>query len=358
MQRIKPTSEKKKVGIISLFGLYNFGNRLQGYALDRVLRDMGFIPETVVLFRKLGVSICLSKFRKWMKAVRGETKSVSRDERFQQFVAGQSIRYIFVPSQIKSLSNQYDFFCVGSDQVWNPDADLFPHTKLLQFAKPSQRIAVAPSFGVKSLPKSSIGEYKQYLNAYKALSAREEEGAMLIESLIGEKPQVIVDPTLALTADQWRQKESQDVVPSTPYVLVYFLGGWTGALGDYIEVGEDRSEKELQVIDLLDNGSPYYGSGPQDFLGLIDSADLVLTDSFHASVFSIIFGVPFRVYKRQESTSTYSRIRTLLETYRITGVEGFGPMPNYNANERVSLENQLNKQRERFIKYLKEALDA
>lgn len=356
MQSVNNVDKNKRVGIVSLFGLYNFGNRLQGYALDRILRDLGFEPETVVLYRKLGISVALAGIRSRIVKQKGTRQSIKRMERFREFIAEQSIRYIYLPTQISFLAKQYDYFCVGSDQVWNPRADLFSHTKLLKFAAPEQRVAVAPSFGVNSLPGGMLDEYESVLRCYKALSVREEDGAKIIEELVGVRPMVIVDPTLALTAEQWRVKADQGTVPGRPYILIYFLGGWSGEVTDYINL--DSVSASMKVVDLLDASSDYYGSGPQDFLGLIDEASLVLTDSFHASVFSTIFGTPFRVYRRNEVSSTYSRIESLISTYELDDVEGFGPVPLPAEERRTRIVSLLEVKRLEFVNYLKEALDA
>lgn len=346
--------KNQRVGIVSLFGLYNFGNRLQGYALDRVLRDLGLNPETLVFYRKLGISVALASVRRWIRLKKGTKQSVRRLERFKDFVAGQRIRYIVSPIQIQMLSRQYDYFFVGSDQVWNPQADLYPGTKLLEFALPEQRIAVSPSFGIDSLQEKVAEDYRAALSQYKALSVREETGSAIIEKLIGKRPPVLADPTLALTAEQWREIADVSMVPSEPYVLAYFLGGWNGILGEY--VSSDSVPDSIQIIDLMDVSSLNYGAGPQDFIGLIDNAALVITDSFHASVFSCILETPFRVYRRNEAVSTYSRIETLIHSCGLEDIEGFGPMPRLTLERNKQIVSQLNRRRLDFISYLEGAL--
>lgn len=347
-------NKMNKIGIISLFGLYNYGNRLQGYALDCALSELGFYPETIVLYRKLGLSFLAAQIRTFFRACIKSSNTKKRDNRFREFVSGQKIKYVIFPYQIRHLSKKYSYFCVGSDQVWNPNADLFKHTKLLEFAECGQKIAVAPSFGVSELPESCIDEYRLALSSYKSISVREEEGAALVESLVGKRPKVLIDPTLAISDHKWREVADYSFVPQQKYVLVYFLGGWSGNLSDYI-YGID--ENSYQVIDLLDNNSIYYACGPQDFIGLIDKANLVLTDSFHASVFSTLFGTPFRVFHRSEKLSTYSRIATLLKTYQVGNVEGYGAIPEISNDQRDITVGLLESKRIEFIQYLRKALD-
>lgn len=346
----------KHVGIVSLFGLYNYGNRLQGYALDKILTDLGFESETVVFYRKLGISVILSYLRTCLIEIKGSKQERRRVRRFKDFVASQRIRYVFYPAQIRAIANQYDFFCVGSDQVWNPEADLFSRTKLLEFAEPKQRVALSPSFGVDSLPSCVHKEYEMCLKDFRAISVREESGAQIVENLLGMRPPVLIDPTLALSEKEWRKKASYAMVPKCHYILAYFLGGWSKNLSDYIEL--PMSNTSVMVVDLLDKSSVYYGCGPQDFIGMIDNASCVITDSFHASVFSTILNTPFRVYRRNESTSTYSRIETFLQTYELDNVEGFGPIPSFDVGRRAKTMLTLKEKRLELVAFLREALDA
>lgn len=90
-------NKMNKIGIISLFGLYNYGNRLQGYALDCALSELGFYPETIVLYRKLGLSFLAAQIRTFFRARFKSSNTKKRDNRFREFVSGQKIKYVIFP---------------------------------------------------------------------------------------------------------------------------------------------------------------------------------------------------------------------------------------------------------------------
>jgi hypothetical protein len=235
------------------------------------------------------------------------------------FAAGQQVRYVMHPRQITRLQHEYDAFVVGSDQVWNPRADLYRGTQFLQFARPSQRIALAPSLGVSELNERERDLYRRELADFPRITVRESEAADLLDGLLGRTPAVLPDPTLGLTKSRWEKVADTGNAPQGAYVLTYFLGGASPAAKQEI----DRAARalNLRIVDLADRSVSAWGAGPQDFIASIARAKLVMTDSYHASVFSTIFEVPFYVFPRAETSSTYSRISTLLRNLDLKGRE-------------------------------------
>ncbi len=217
------------------------------------------------------------------------------------------------------LSDKFDFFSVGSDQVWNPT---YPHTseiRFLTFAKNNQKLSFAPSFGISELPGNVKEPYAKWLGDFPVLSVREERGAEIIKELTGKEAAVICDPTLTLLRNEWEQIEKRpECFPDAPYALTYFLGNETNASRRYIE--KIAKEKNLKVINLFDiRESEYYAVNPSEFIYLIHHADAVFTDSFHATVFSIIFKKDFVVFDRiEDGKSMGSRLKTLLEKFSLS----------------------------------------
>ena len=119
---------------------------------------------------------------------------------------------------------------------------------------------------------------------------------------------------MSLSKEKWREISEPPVwkLPET-YILCYFLGEKT----NYIEDIERLAQKNNStIIDIRDRGSEHYLTGPVEFLYLIDNADLVCTDSFHGSAFSLIFNTSFRVFNRIDSYKNMSsRLSTLLDTF-------------------------------------------
>lgn len=193
------------------------------------------------------------------------------------------------------------------------------------------------------------------------LSVRENEGAEIINRLAGRNAPVLVDPTMVLTKEDW--KSIADEFPSKPeknYLFTYILGNLSNEKEKSIK--EIAKDNNLEIVNLADqNKLDYYTSGPREFLDFIKSASLVLTDSFHASIFSIIFKTPFIVFDRMDNNLPMnSRINTLLKKFDL--MSRYNLSLNSNNNEIFSMnfdkvENILTKEREKVMSYLKEALD-
>ena len=131
--------------------------------------------------------------------------------------------------------------------------------------------------------------------------------------MTGRDVPVILDPTLCLTKEKWESIERKpDFADDQGYVLTYFLGNETNKYRRFIE----KQANGKRIIDLFDMREPeYYAADPAEFVWLIHHADAMFTDSFHGTIFSLIFHTPFVVFDRIESggTSMSSRIETLLK---------------------------------------------
>lgn len=344
---------RPRVGVVSLFGMYNFGNRLQGYAVHSILQAQGLLPTTIVAYRKLGLSLVKAKMTARFR--RQTSLDAARERRFVRFVSDQDIRYLLIPGQIRALQRRYDWFVVGSDQVWHPAADLYPGTKFLEFARPEQRIALSPSFGLSELPSSDHYSYGIALRGFSRLSIREQEGACLITSLTDKTPWVLPDPTIGLSRQEWDVVASNGEKREGRYVLLYFLGGVAPERRQMIHSMAMRLD--ASVIDLADRTSPFWASGPQDFLALIRAASLVLTDSYHASIFSTIFEVPFYVFAREEKESTYSRITTLFQMLSLEAHEGALLRPGDPVSQDFTTSTKmLEKRRIELLEFVRDSI--
>lgn len=316
-----------KNAIITITDRNNYGNRLQNYALQRILEKYG---KSCSLVENVSLSIYGRIKRNIRKFVSLKFPGFSykripcsvRRTYFEKFSDAYINEYKYTLKNRKiseDINNFYDYFFVGSDQVWNPTFESVASNidkYLLKFAIPKKRIAYAASFGISELPQKWKPCFAEELLKFKAISVREEAGAKIIKELTGRDAEVLIDPTMMIEADTWRkmiQKVPNKKVKKRPYVLKYFLGNQTEKRKEYIQSIADKNS--LEVYELLDINYPeLYAAGPDGFLDLIDHAALVCTDSFHAIAFSILFGKPFLVMNRTQENviSMSSRITTLL----------------------------------------------
>ena len=354
---------KKSVGIVTMYSPKpNYGNRLQHYAVQTVLEKMGF--DTV--------SYCFEKddfgtaklLRYWLYRLTGyrltshreywETE-ISRYLQFRKF-NGEYIK----TEQIQSTEDIHgkDFYVIGSDQVWNTSwyryNPMYRHMYLLDFAEPQKRVCFAPSFGIAQLPEEWKPWFREKLEQFPMLSVRENAGAQIIRELTGREATVVLDPTMLLTDEEWRTVAQNPKGVKDGYILTYFLAPKSEEAAECLaKVRGDRP-----VFELLDPKNPVVRTaGPSEFLWLFDHADLVLTDSFHACVFSLLFNKPFMVFARNDQgESMHSRLETLLKKFRLerkyaaSGLENDLWEHDYSEGYRV-----LDRERERTMEFLRKA---
>ena len=234
--------------------------------------------------------------------------SLARKEAFARFDSKLQIEYIKGrPS--RNLSNYYSLFSVGSDQVWCARYMRDPGWYFLRFAPRSKRVALCPSIGVASVSNDDARLLRRGLAGFDELSVREEDGAALIRELTGREATVLVDPTLMLTAEEWRDVADGRLTPAEPYVFAYILGKEDPARDALIA----RLAAGRQVIRISDrDDGTELPAGPAEFIDLVDHAALVVTDSFHGSVFATLLATPLVEVPRAGGEHMAGRIDTLV----------------------------------------------
>lgn len=361
----------RKIGIITLNGYFNYGNRLQNYALQETLRKYNYQVDTIWvdnIRRKeetnKNVKSALKSPKKILKKIYKkiylDPLNNQRELRFKEF----SRKYINEHS-IKIAENnlpeeflsQYEYFVTGSDQVWNPHFTKGSPLYHLTFAPKHKRIAYAPSFGVSEIPKEYSDDFKQWLSEMEHLSVREEAGANIIKLMTRRDASVVADPTMLLTKEEWLKiAKPAENKPKEEILLTYYLGQLPEETQKFIE--QYAQKFNLKVVNLAKaREKEYYLTDPSEFLDYINSAKLFVTDSFHGAVFSILFETPFVVTNRAGSLpSMNSRIDTLLSTYKleerhIQNIKGNALEINYSY-----VRDIIRQERERAFKYLSTAL--
>lgn len=357
----------KKVGIVTMSGNFNYGNRLQNYALQEAIKKHGYDVETIwnedfrflkVLKQKAVrfINYILSIFN-----IKNRRKIIARYKNFKKFTntkINNSKYTMYVNYVPKKLGNSYDYFVVGSDQVWNYTLNEITAKNFLGFSKKAKNIAYAPSLGISKIEEDWHEFFKKNLDNIKSLSCREEAGAKEIERITGRTCPVVLDPTMLLSANEWdKVVEKPKYIPQKKYILLYFLGEFTPKYKEQID--KVSKENDFEIINILDIHDKSYTCGPSEFLYLIKNASLVCTDSFHACVFSIIYKTPFLVFERyqKEISSMNSRIDTLVKKFSLENRKFNGEITNellecnFNvAHEKLELEKQ------KSYDYLKQSL--
>lgn len=327
----------------------NYGAALQGYALYCTLQEMGLDPQIVryeggqfqdnacryyLMRAKRRIRLLIQRIcpDKTEREIRSLTKKYALEIRLRErlFMSFQNENMVFYNKhrmtwqQLKRDYPHTDYYICGSDQIWNPhfkggrnDPGYF-----LQFApKGAVKIAYAPSFGCNDLPIKAQKTIKDYLSSFDAISVRENMGVEIISKYTGFPAQVVLDPTLLRSPEQWREVAHLPKGLPDRYILCYRFADSEQTKHKIDKVsamtGLPVVSLPLSVTSMRDENYQFvFNAGPREFIGLIDKAEIVCTDSFHATVFSILMKTPALVFLREEygsGDSMNSRVYSLLE---------------------------------------------
>lgn len=346
----------KKTAIVSCYFQHNYGSMLQAYATQMALDKLDYENETIdiagfnheikkakilyfakasltsdILISKLGMAknVLIKKFSKNDYARLSKVRS-DRFDAFGKKYFRLSSRYSSKEDLGKKCDENYSSVLVGSDQLWLPGNIAADYYTLNFVPTTVNSIAYATSFGQSSLPKDSAKKATIFLKKIKHIGVREESGQKLVKKLAGRNVPVVCDPTLLFTGDEWMKIQKKEPIIKGKYILCYFLGN-NPPHREFAEKLKKETGCKIVALTHLDEfvksdegyaDETPYNIDPADFLNLIRNAEYVCTDSFHCSVFSILYKkefYTFRRYNRNTRQSTNSRLDTL---FKITGIEG------------------------------------
>ena len=372
----------KKVAIVNRTNLKNYGSVLQVYALCEAVRLCGFVPEVVwekgnlsknwdvrprkllrVILKMLLHPSLLVETIKTILEVRGNKVPNIKADKFDTFVYEHLNCKFYSYSKLKCLaaSDEYHKFICGSDQVWCSTALYVDPMMYLCFAPKAKKIAYAPSLGRSYIPQYNVRQMKRYIKEFDSISVREEDGRHLVSVLVNRDVSLVLDPTLLLKKSEWSIIKSS--VSHRNYILCYFLDP---PKKDFLDWLYRFAEKEnLHIITLNNNISEMNDHvlldvvGVDEFLGIIDEAELVLTDSYHGMLFSIIYQKRFwsieRNYSQHDQSSRQKNILKLigLENRYVKDPK----LIDMSTIDYVKVSDSLDKEREKSLSFLQVALN-
>lgn len=341
----------KKIGIITICRCNNYGAELQAFALQRKLSLMGYDAEILdYLFykhpkhKKESFSMPAYKgypFKRkmaellfpWMecfKSMKHRAAIAKREAAFEVFHKANTRFSQQYRSYSALYSNppHYDAYCVGSDQVWNPWSYTSLNPYFLTFAsKDAVKFSYASSFGVSEIPVIAKEYFKEGLNNLQSISVREKTGVSIVNSLIGQDAQTVADPTLLLNAKEWDEVLNECKVPEGKYILIYELKKVPYIAQSALNLAKQKGLKIVRICKAAFRQDPMdkpiiniMDAGPAEFLGLFKNAEIVMTNSFHGTVFSILFNKNFYTIVNK-SANNNSRQLDLLSTLGIDRIK-------------------------------------
>ena len=329
----------KKVAIITLTDNKNYGNRLQNYALTKILEKNGYYVETIwfkkdlIIRVKIFIKKILGIFIKKYKIDKNDLKRIKNISQFTK--ENLNNKYINKKSWT-NLNKMYDKIIVGSDQVWNPDVCKKNNLYFLPDIDKDKKIAYAASMGVNKINEDFKSDLKKYLSKdnFKYISVREENGLNnIIESTNRNDIELLIDPTMLISKKKWTEIEQKPAkYHNEKYILTYFLGKINEERKNHIK--EFAKKNNCLIINLMDKSDQFYSSNPNEFLYLEHHAFTIFTDSFHACVFAILYERPFIVFNREQKNmdNMNSRIDNLLKILNINNCKFDKKITDKNLN--------------------------
>jgi hypothetical protein len=380
----------KKIGILSLYyNSCNYGAVLQAYALCRVLNKMGFdaeqvqvkrvfhsIPHKRTIHDYLNIKKYIQKINimirpyviKLYERLHHDEWKVRREsvKRFRDSIPHST--KVYTDDDISETVDCYDIFITGSDQVWGITQFTSPY--LLNFVPTNKvKLSYAASMGYSKIDDKTKEIYRETLKSYTAISVREKDAVDMLVPLTDVPVVQCVDPTLLLDKDEWDDIASDRKIKE-PYLLCYFLG-------------EDKklrklakqyaNERGLKIVtfphypfahhksDVGFGDYKIYKADPSDFVTYIKFADYIFTNSFHGTVFSLIYNKKFVVFNRKGEERMISRIYSLMDMFntedRLANNNcSFGKIDDIINKPLSCNQNKFLKLKSESMEYLKKSL--
>ncbi len=343
----------KSVGVVANHRTINYGTMLQAFAMQRAIEKLGYRAETIditgiskeITRKKLAyfnsqmtkkdlINAKLPTVRKtirrwWNKsyarniAIREAAFRVFREKNFPMSEQRMG------RAALTELARGYETVLIGSDQVWLPSNIAADITTLSFVPAEINKVAYASSFGVSMLPASQEKTAETFLGRMDHLSVREQSGKEIIQRLAGREASVVCDPSMLFDSTQWDVMLPPKKHANAPYIFCYFLGNnpWQRAL-----VKQFSKQRGLPIAmpmhmdDFIRSDECFadnalYDLGPEGFLDQIRNASFIFTDSFHGTVFSILYQKSFFTFNRFSQDAVLSTNTRIESLFSIVGLK-------------------------------------
>lgn len=324
----------KKIGTITFHRSLNYGSVLQTFALQAVIKRIfknqcsteiiDFYPPGIHEIRSVFVPVhSVKNLVRNVLMIAYAPVFAKRRKEFDRFLTNNVVvsKKKYTPhSDMSALDQEYDILIAGSDQIWNNKARDFSDKYFFSESKIARKVAYAPSIGngEYTLPAHQI--IYDSLKRFDAISVRELSGARKLSSFLdtSEEIPVVLDPTLLLDSDEYKHLE-HEISINQKYIFLYSVKMNRRTL----EIAKTVSEKTgLPIISIYTTNASIrarqYGirlnkqNAPEDFLGLIHHAELIISDSFHGTAFSVNYGKKFYSICAKDPSKRDDRLETIL----------------------------------------------
>lgn len=365
--------KKIRIAILTRTTTLNFGTILQNYALQNYLKEKATTVQTVddAIPRRIysekkeekcpcGLKTIVANFLDRIRERRNNREAIRIGKKVRRFTK-KNICYYHVTDFAK-LNQDFDVFIAGSDQIWAyaAEPEFYRYFMLKEIADEKKKLAYAVSVGEPGSREEWIADAKRLLPRFHALSVREEASKKNISPYVEKAIDVVCDPVFLLGKEQWSALASKGYRTKGNYIFGYFLSDneWYYEYVDQIAAELGYEVRLFQREKNSKKGSSYPQAGiesPEAFLSAIQNAKFVITDSYHCSIFSIIFQKHFAAMQRysNENCTQNSRLTELLS--RIGAEDRYFSRGTPLSMDRLSVEYSLEKL-EKWVDFSKKFL--
>lgn len=372
----------KNIGLITFHESDNYGTCLQAFALQTMIENLDYNCN-IINYKRHNI-INNSKrdrnsikkiieaygFRNLFRIKKIKKHSAEKKESFSNFrkkYFHYTENIYYSVDDLKKIENYYDAFVCGSDMIWTLDrideVDIF----FMNFIKKKPKIAYAPSFGSSTINLKVNSDILEMLNKFNSLSCREKSGVEFINNNCINEANFVCDPTLLIPKDKWFEMFNFKNNTENKVVSYLFEGTPTWAKNIFNKLEEESAIEYIPMtvpeIGIMLSKNKIEAIGPEEFVKNIASAKMVITNSYHGLLFSIIFEKQFIVLRRDKSGKWghfEERMRGILKYLglenRIIEVESDYTKIKSEINYKL-INDKIEKLRNSSLKYLKESLE-
>ena len=358
----------KHIGIVTWHYYSNFGSALQSYALQEAIKQLGNEDVEFVNYHNPRFGR-FNKLKNIAKIIIGSTLgSFFEDLRFGQYIFAHKYLNQGQPTtdinRLPYITQNLDIIVCGSDQIWAPNC--YDPVYFASFANNNVRkISYAASIGLNNIPEDLVPKYIEHLNSFYAISVREEGGKELLQKKCNINSTVVLDPTLLHRVQFYIKLQRRVKGIKGRFIFCYFLNkehNYEIRVRDYAQ----RHNLQIVGVSANDQDSKWmhtlYHLGADQFIWLINNAEVVMTDSYHGTIFSLLFHKIFWTFVRFTEDNPIcqnSRIRQLQNYFGLQNrIVGFNEtLVEDMPYDYERFEIKLNELREQSFQFLIKALD-